>query len=90
MMMCKQKYCEVKDRQDSQFYQDKFDGVSEGGFVAKQKADSRFDFGLEMFEMSLEGEFTVQPDTQVFVVVHVFQVRTVQSSDARRVRAAIG
>jgi hypothetical protein len=37
--------------------------VSEGGFVAKWKADSSFDFGLEMLDMSLEGEFTVSPDT---------------------------
>ena len=37
----------------------KFGGVSEGGFVVDQKADSRFDFRLEMFDMSLEGEFTV-------------------------------
>jgi hypothetical protein len=36
-----------------------FGGVSEGGFVKKYEADSRFNFGLEMFNMSLEGEFTV-------------------------------
>jgi hypothetical protein len=31
-----------------------FDSMSEGGFVAKQEADSRSDFGLEMLNMSLE------------------------------------
>ena len=33
---------EVKDRQDSQFYEDVFSSMSEGVFVAKQEADSRF------------------------------------------------
>ena len=32
---------EVKDRQASQFYEGMFGGMSEGGFVAKQEADSR-------------------------------------------------
>jgi hypothetical protein len=32
----------------------------------------KFNFGLEMFDVSLEGEFTVSPDTYVFVVVHIF------------------
>ena len=31
--------------------------MSEGGFVAKQEAESRFNFGLEMFNVSLEGDF---------------------------------
>ena len=50
---------EVKDRQDSQFYEGMFGSMSEGCFVAKQEADSRFNFGLEMLDVSLEGEFTV-------------------------------
>jgi DNA-binding IclR family transcriptional regulator len=33
--------------------------MSEGGFVAKKEADSRFNFGLEMLNVSLEGEFKV-------------------------------
>ena len=70
--------------QDSQFYEGMFGSVSEGGFVAKQETNCRFNFGLEMLNMSLEGEFTIQPDTQVFVVVHIFQVRNVQGSDASR------
>ena len=57
----------VEDRQDSQCYEGMFGGMSEGGFVAKQEADSRYNFGLEMLNVSLEGDFTVQPDTQVFV-----------------------
>ena len=73
---------EVKDRQGSQFYEGMFGSMSEGGFVAKQEADSIFNFGLEMLNVSLEGEFTVQPDNQVFIVVHIF--RTVQNSDASR------
>ena len=75
---------EVEDQQDSQYYEGMFGSVSEGGFVAKQEADSRFNVGLEMFNVSLEGEFTGQQDTQVFVVVHIFLVRTIQSSDASR------
>ena len=39
---------EVEDRQDSQFYEGMFGSMSEGGFVAKQEADSTFNFGLEM------------------------------------------
>ena len=50
----------VKDWQDSQFYEGMFGSMSEGGFVAKQEADFRFNFGLEMLNVSLEGEFTVQ------------------------------
>ena len=50
---------EVKDRQDSQFYEGMFASMSEGGFIAKQEANSRFNFGLEMLIVSLEGEFTV-------------------------------
>ena len=49
---------EVKDQQDGQFYEGMFGSMSEGCFVAKQEADSRFNFGLEMFNVSLEGEFT--------------------------------
>ena len=49
----------VKDRQDNQFYEGKFGSMSEGGFVGKLEADSRFHFGLEMLNVSLEGEFTV-------------------------------
>ena len=49
----------VKDRQDSQFYEGMLVSMSEGCFVAKQGADSRFNFGLEMLNVSLEGEFTV-------------------------------
>ena len=52
-------YIEVKDRQDSRFYEGMFSSMSEGGFVAKQEADSRFNFGLEMLNVRLEGEFTV-------------------------------
>ena len=48
---------------DGQFYKGIFGSMSEGCIVAKQDADSRFHFGLEML-VSLEGEFTVQPDTQ--------------------------
>jgi hypothetical protein len=33
--------------------------MSEEGFVAKSEADSRFNFGLAMFNVSLEGEFTI-------------------------------
>ena len=73
-----------EDRQDSQFYEGMFGSVSEGCFVAKYKANSRLHFGLKMLNVNLEGEFTVQPDTEVFVVVHIFQVRTVQGSDAGR------
>ena len=47
---------EVKDRQNSQFYEG---GMSEGGFDAEQEADSRFNFGMEMLNVGLEGEFTV-------------------------------
>ena len=50
---------EVKDWQDSQFYEGMFSGMIEGGFVAKQEADSRFNFGLEMLNVSLEREFAV-------------------------------
>ena len=49
----------VKDRQDSQFYEGMFDIMSEGDFVVKQEADARFNFGLKMLKVSLEGEFTV-------------------------------
>ena len=35
-----------------------FGSMSEGCFVAKQEADSRVNFGLEMLNVSLEGEFT--------------------------------
>ena len=49
----------VEDLQDSQFYAGMFGSMSEGCFVAKQEADSRFHFGLEMLNVSLEGEFTV-------------------------------
>ena len=63
---------EVEDWQDSQFYEGMFGSVIEGDFVVKQEADSRFNFGLEMPNVSLEGEFTVQLDTQVFVFVHIF------------------
>ena len=34
-------------------------GVCLAVFVAFYNHDSRFDFRLEMFDMSLEGEFTV-------------------------------
>ena len=44
----------VEDQQVGQF-----GSMSEGCFVAKQEADSRFNFGLEMLNVSLEGEFTV-------------------------------
>ena len=37
---------EVKDQQDSQFYEGTFGGMSEGGFVAKQEDDSRFNFWI--------------------------------------------
>ena len=37
---------EVKDRQDSQFYNGMFGSMSEGYFVVKQEADSRFNLGL--------------------------------------------
>ena len=47
---------EVEDRQDSQFYEGMFGIMSEGGFVVKQEADSRFHFGLEVLSMSLEGD----------------------------------
>ena len=50
---------EVKDRQDSQFYEGMFGSMSKGYFVAIQEANSRLDFGLEMLNVSLEGEFTV-------------------------------
>ena len=50
---------EVEDQQDSQFYQGMFGSMSEGCFVAKQEANSRFNFGLEMFDVGLEGQFTV-------------------------------
>ena len=36
-----------------------FGSMSEGCFVAKYEADSRFHFGLEMLNVSLEGEVTV-------------------------------
>ena len=49
----------MKDRQDSQLYEGMFGSMGEGCFVAKQEANSRFNFGLEMFDMGLEGEFTV-------------------------------
>ena len=38
---------EVEDRQDGQFYEGMFGSMSEGCFVAKQEADSRFNFVLE-------------------------------------------
>ena len=50
---------EVEDWQDGQFYEGMFGSMSEGSFVEKQEADSRFNFGLEMFNVSLEGQFTV-------------------------------
>ena len=50
---------EVEDRYDGQFYEGMFGSMSEGCFVAKQVANSRFNFGLEMFDVGLEGEFTV-------------------------------
>ena len=42
-----------------QFYKGMFGSMSEGCFVVKQEANSRFNFGLEMVDVSLEGEFTV-------------------------------
>ena len=63
---------EVENRQNSQFYEDMFGSMREGGFVAKWESDSRFNFGLEMLNVSLEGEFTVQLDLEVFVDVHIF------------------
>jgi hypothetical protein len=36
-----------------------FGSMSEACFVAKKEANSRFNFGLEMFDVWLEGEFTV-------------------------------
>ena len=50
---------EVDDWQDSQFFEGMLGIMSEGRFVVKQEADSRFNFGLEMVDVSLEGEFTV-------------------------------
>ena len=50
---------EVKDQQDSQFNEGMFGSMSEGGFVVKQETDSIFNFGLELLNVSLEGEFTV-------------------------------
>ena len=50
---------QVKDQQDSQFYEVMVGSMSEGCFVAKQVADSRFNFGLEMLNVSLDGEFTI-------------------------------
>ena len=44
----------VTDRQDSQFYEGMFGSMNEGCFVAKQEADSRFHF-----DVNLEEEFTV-------------------------------
>ena len=49
----------VDEHSESQFCEDMFGGMSEGGFVVKSEADSRFHFGLEMLNVSLEGEFTV-------------------------------
>ena len=34
--------------------------MSEGDFLVKLEADSRFHFGLEMFDVSLEGEFILE------------------------------
>ena len=65
---------EVKVLQESRFYEGMFGSMSEGGFVAKQEANSRFNFGLEMFDMSLQGEFTVQLDNQVLIDVHIFKL----------------
>ena len=56
--------------------------MSEECFVCEIRADSRFHFGLEMLNVSLVSLQSNQ--TQVFVVVHIFYVRTVQSSDASR------
>ena len=36
-----------------------FGSMSEGCFVAKQEADSRFNFGLEMLNVSLEGVYSL-------------------------------
>ena len=63
---------EVEDRQDGQFYEGMFGSMSEGCIVAIQEADYRFNFGLEMLNVSLDGEQTGSLDTQVFVDVHVF------------------
>ena len=37
---------EVKDWQDGQFYEGMFGSMSEGGFIVKQEADSRFNFRI--------------------------------------------
>ena len=42
---------EVKDRQDSQFYEGMIGSMRGGLFVAKQEAISRYNFGLEMLKM---------------------------------------
>ena len=44
---------EVEDRQDGQFYEGMFGSMSEGCFVAIQEANSIFNFGLEMLNVSL-------------------------------------
>ena len=49
---------EVENQQDGQFYEGMFGSMSVGCFVAIQEANSRFNFGLEMF-VSLEGEFSL-------------------------------
>jgi hypothetical protein len=36
-----------------------FGSMSEGGFIAKWEAISILNFGLEMLNVSLEGQFTV-------------------------------
>jgi hypothetical protein len=41
------------------FFEGMFGSMSEGCFVAKLEAGYRFNFGLEMINVSLEGEFTV-------------------------------
>ena len=43
---------------DGQFYEGIFGSISEGCFVVEQEADSVFNFGLEMFNIIWEGEFT--------------------------------
>ena len=50
---------EVDDRQDGQFYEGMFGSMSEGCFVAKQKADSRFNLGLEMLNVSLTRHLSI-------------------------------
>ena len=82
----------VEDREYGQFYKGMFGSISEGCFVAEQEANSRFNLGLEMFDVSLEGEFSLTRHLGIYSCPHILiQNRPEQCFwTGRQVQAAIG